>query len=194
MDLCWQSNIFTFQYAIYACHSFSSKEQASFNFMAAGTICSDFGAPKIKSITVSVASPSIFREARELNAMILVFWMLSFNPAFSLSPSSRGSLVPLHFLLIRVVSSAYLRFLIFLPAILIPVCASANLAFRMTYSAYKLNKQGDDIQPWCTPFPIWKKSIVPCLVLTVASWPAHRFLRRQISWSGVLISWRIFHN
>ena len=27
-------------------HSFSSKEQASFNFMAAVTICSDFGAPK----------------------------------------------------------------------------------------------------------------------------------------------------
>ena len=28
-------------------------EQASFNFMAAVTICSDFGAPKIKSDTVS---------------------------------------------------------------------------------------------------------------------------------------------
>ena len=29
-------------------HSFTSKEQASFNFMAAGTICSDFGGPKNK--------------------------------------------------------------------------------------------------------------------------------------------------
>ena len=29
-------------------HSFSSKEQTSFNFMAAVTICSDFGAPKNK--------------------------------------------------------------------------------------------------------------------------------------------------
>ena len=29
-------------------HSFSSKEQVSFNFMAAVTICSDFGAQKIK--------------------------------------------------------------------------------------------------------------------------------------------------
>ena len=37
------------------------------------------------------------------------------------------------------------------------------------YSAYKLNKQGDDIQPWCTPFPIWNQSVVPCPVLTVAS-------------------------
>ena len=40
------------------------------------------------------------------------------------------------------------------------------------YSAYKLNKQGDNIQPWCTPFPIWNQSVVPCPVLTVASWPA----------------------
>ena len=38
------------------------------------------------------------------------------------------------------------------------------------YSAYKLNKQGDNIQPWRVPFPIWNQSVVPCLVLTVASW------------------------
>ena len=48
------------------------------------------------------------------------------------------------------------------------------------YSAYKLNKHGDGIQPWCTPFPLWKMSVVPCLVLTVASWPASRFLRSQV--------------
>ena len=60
------------------------------------------------------------------------------------------------------------------------------------YSAYKLNKQGDDIQPWHTPFPIWNQSVVPCPVLTVASWPAYRFLRRQVRWSGIPISWRIF--
>ena len=44
-------------------------------------------------------------------------------------------------------SSAYLRLLIFLPAILIPVCASSSLAFLMVHSAYKLNKQGDNIHP-----------------------------------------------
>ena len=49
-------------------------------------------------------------------------------------------------------SAAYLRLLIFLPAILIPAWASKNPAFLMMYSAYKLNKQGDNIQPWCTPF------------------------------------------
>ena len=48
---------------------------------------------------------------------------------------------------IRVVSSAYLRLLIFLPAILIPACISSSPAFLMMYSAYKLNKQGDNIQP-----------------------------------------------
>ena len=32
------------------------------------------------------------------------------------------------------------------------------------YSAYKLNKQGDNIQPWRTPFPIWNQSVVPCPV------------------------------
>ena len=48
---------------------------------------------------------------------------------------------------IRVVSFAYLRLLIFLPAILIPACASSSLAFLMMYAAYKLNKQGDNIQP-----------------------------------------------
>ena len=50
------------------------------------------------------------------------------------------------------------------------------------------------MQPWCTPFPIWNQSIVPCPVLTVASWPACRFLRRQVRRSSVPISWRIFYS
>ena len=60
------------------------------------------------------------------------------------------------------------------------------------YSAYKLNKQGDNIRPWRTPFPIWNQSVVPCPVLTVASWPAYRFLKRQVRWYGIPISFRIF--
>ena len=48
------------------------------------------------------------------------------------------------------------------------------------YSAYKLNKQGDNIQPWQIPFLIWNQFVVPCPVLTVASWPAYRFLRKQV--------------
>ena len=96
--------------------------------------------------------------------------------------------------LCKVVSSAYLRLLIFLPAILIPACASSSPAFLVMYSAYKLNKQGDNIQPWHTPFPIWNQSVVPCPVLTVASWTAYRFLKRQVRWSGIPISFRIFHS
>ena len=120
-------------------------------------------------------------------------WVLSqlFHPP--LSPSSRGSSSPL-LSAVRVLSSAYLRLLIFPLAILIPAYASSSLAFHMMYSACKLNKQGDNIQPWCTPFPIWNQSIVPCPVLSVPSWPTYRFLRRQVRWSGIPISWRIFHS
>ena len=149
---------------------------------------------KINSDTVSTVSPSISHEVMGPDAMILVFWILSFKPTFSLSYFtfikrlfSSSSLSA-----IRVVSSAYLRLLIFLPEILIPACASSSPAFHMMYSAYKLNKQGDNIQPWRTPSPIWNQSVVPCLVLAVATWPAYRFLRRQVRWSGIPISWRIF--
>ena len=46
--------------------------------------------------------------------------------------------------------------------------------------------------PWCTLFPILNQSIVPCLVLIVASWPAYTFLRRQVRWSGTPISFKNF--
>ena len=149
---------------------------------------------KIKALTVSIVSPSICREVMGPDAMILVFWMLSFKPTFSLSsvPFIKRLFSYSSLSAIRVVSSAYLRLLLFLLAILVPACASSSPAFHMKYSAYKLNKQGDNIQPWCTPFPIWNQSVVPCSVLTIASWPAYRFLRRQVGWSGIPISFRIF--
>ena len=50
--------------------------------MAAITICSDFGAQENNSDTVSTVSPSISHEVMESDAMILVFWMLSFKPTF----------------------------------------------------------------------------------------------------------------
>ena len=58
-------------------------------------------------------------------------------------------------------STSYLWLGIFLPAILIPAWASSSLAFHVMYSAYELNKQGDDIQPWRTPSPILNQSVVP---------------------------------
>ena len=46
-----------------------------------------------------------------------------------------------------ILSSAYLRLLILFPAILVPACVSSSPVFLMMYSIYKLNKQGDNIQP-----------------------------------------------
>ena len=152
-------------------------------------------APKIKSFTVSILSPSICMKWWDWMPWSSFFecWVLSQLFHSPLSLLSRGSLV-LHFLPTRVLSSAYLRLLIFLLASFDSACASSSLAFHMMYSAYKLNKQGDSIQPWRTPFPIWNQSIFPCPVLTVASWPAYKFLRRQVRWSGIPISFRIFHS
>ena len=151
--------------------------------------------PKIKSLTISTVSSSICHEVMGPDAMILVFWMLNFKPTFSLfSFTFIKRLFSNSLSAIRVVSSAYLRLLIFLPEFLIPACSSSSPAFLMIYSAYKLNKQGDNIQPWCTPFLIWNQSVVPYAVLTVVSWPEYRFLRRQVRWSGIPISWRIFYS
>ena len=125
---------------------------------------------KIKSVSVSIVSPTICHEVMGPDAMILAFWMLSFIPAFSLSSFTFIKMLFSSSLLsaIRLLSSAYLTLLILLLAILILACVSSSLAFVMVYSACKLNKQGDNIQPWRTPFPIWNQSIVPCQVLTVA--------------------------
>ena len=83
--------------------------------------------PKIKSVTVSIVSPSISHEVMGPDAMILVFWMFSFKPTFPLSSFSFiKRLFSSSLSAIRVVSSAYLRLLIFLPAILIPACASSS--------------------------------------------------------------------
>ena len=62
----------------------------------------------------------------------------------------------------------------------------------MRYSACKSNKHGDNIKPCLTPFSILNQSVVPCPVLTVVSWPAHRCLRRQVRWSGSPISFNNF--
>ena len=97
--------------------------------------------------------------------------MLSFKPAFPLSSFTFIKWLFTSSVLsaIRVVSSVYLRLLIFLMEILIPPCDSSSPAFRMMYSTYKLNKQDDHMQPSHSPFPILNQSVVPCLVLTAAS-------------------------
>ena len=114
------------------------------------------------------------------HAMILVFWKLSFKPTFSLSSFTFiKRLFSSLFSAVRVVSSAYLRLLIFLPAILVPACASSSLAFLMMYSSYKLNKQVTIYS-----LDVLLSQFVTSLLFHVQfsySWPAYTFLRRQDS-------------
>ena len=81
---------------------------------------------------------------------------------------------------IMVVLSAYLRLLLFIRAIFLLACDSCSPAFCVMYSAYKFNKQGDNMQPWHTPFPIWNQSVVPCL-----DWPLSSQLLYQW-WSFIM--------
>ena len=108
----------------------------SFNFVSAVIICSDLEPKKIKSVTVSIFSSSIYHEVKKLYSMIFIFWVWHVKPAFSLSSFtfikrlfSSSSLSA-----IRVISSAYMR-LLFILAILILACHSSSLAFQMMYSA-----------------------------------------------------------
>ena len=153
------------------------------------SICSDFGAQENKVSHCFHCFPIYLHEVVGPDAMILVFRMLSFRPTSSFSSFTvikrlfSSSSLPAR----RVVSSAYLRLLIFLPAILIPTYASSSPAFLMMYSAYKFNKHR---HTWRTSFPVWNQSVV----VTVAYWPADRFIKRQVRWSGISISLRIFHS
>ena len=114
---------------------------------------------KIKSVTASTFSPSICHEVIGLDAMmIFIFWRLSFKPAF---PLSSLNLIKRLFgsSSLSAIRMAYLMLFIFLLEILIPALKSSSLAFRIMYSAYKLNKQGDNIKPWQTPFSILNQSV-----------------------------------
>ena len=104
---------------------------------------------KRKSVTVSTVSLSICHEVMGPDAILFVFWMLNISQLFHspLSLSSRGSLVPLCFChkggvicISEVIDIS--------PGNLDSSWASFSLAFHMMYSAHKLNKQGDNRQPW----------------------------------------------
>ena len=155
--------------------------------MSAVIFCSDFGAPQNK---VSHCFPIYFPWSDGTKYHDIHFLNGKFEPDVSLSSFTfikrlfnSSSLSAM-----RVVSSEYVQLLTFLLEIFIPVFTSSSWAFLMMYSAYKLSNQGDNIQPWHTPFLIWNQSFVPCSVLAVATQPAYRFLRRQIRWPGIPVS------
>ena len=132
---------------------------------------------------------SDWTELMRPDAVNLVFWMLNFKPAFSLSSFtlikrlSSSSSLSVEWYLLHIWSCWYFS-----------QQSWSSPAFHMMHSACKVNKQGDKIHPYLTSFPILSQFIVPCPVLTVASWPAYRFIRRQVRWSDISISLRIFHS
>ena len=157
--------------------------------MAPVTICSDFGAQKNK---VWHCFPIYFPWSDGTKCHDLRF--LNVEPTFSLSSFtfirrlfSSSSLSAISMVSSDIWGYWYFSWQSWFQLVLLPT-------FLMMYSAHKLNKQGDNIQPWRTPFPTWNQSVVPCPVLTGASWPAYRFLKRQVRWSGIPISFRIFHS
>ena len=127
-------------------------DQASFNFMAAVTICSDFGAQENKVCHYAHFSSIYLPRSDGTRCHDLSFLNVEFLNVESAFSLSSFIFIRRHFSFsllsaIMEVSSAYLRLLIFLPAILISACASSSLTFHMMYPTYKLNKQGDNIQP-----------------------------------------------
>ena len=128
MDLFWQSNVSLFNMLSRLVITFLPRSKSLLISWLQSPFAVILESPKIKSFTISIVSPSICHEVMGPDVMILVLWMLSFKPTFSLSSFTFIKRLFSSSLLsaIRVVSSAYLRFLIFLPAILILACFSSN--------------------------------------------------------------------
>ena len=122
--------------------------------MAAVTICSDFG---VQEKSVSFHCFPIYlpwSDGTGCHDFSFMNWVLS-QLFYSPLPLSSGDSFSSLLSAISVMSFAYLKYFIFLLAILITAYALSSPAFCIMYSAYKLNKQGDTIQPLGTPFPIW---------------------------------------
>ena len=164
--------------------------------MTAVTIRSDCGAQEKEICHYFHLFPFYLPGGNGARSHDLRFLIFSLKPALSL-PSftlikrlfNSSSLSA-----IRVVSSMYQRLLMFLPSILIPACNSSSPAFPRMCSVYRLNRQGDSRQPCCTSFSILNQSVAPNGVLTVASWPTNRFLRRQVRWPDIPVSLRALHS
>ena len=123
--------------------------------MTVVTICSDLVAPQNKVSHCFHCFPISLLWSDGTRCPNLNFWMLGFKPTFSLSSLtfikrlfSSSSLYP-----IKVMSSAYLRLLIFLLEILIPAYSSSSPAFHMKYSAYmeKAMAPHSSTLAWKTP-------------------------------------------
>ena len=149
---------------------------------------------KIKS-QFPLFPPSISHEVMGPDAMILVCWKLSFKPTFSLFSFTFIKRLFSYSALYHKGGAICISQIIDIS----PGNLDSSLCFIQPNILHNvlcihLNEQGDNIQPGPTPFLIWNQSVVPCPVLSVASWTAYRILRRQVRWSAIPISWKIFHS
>ena len=160
--------------------------------MAAFTIFSDFGAPKNKLSHCFQWFPTYLPWSDGTRCHDLSFLNVELKPTFSFTSFTfikrlfSSSLLSV----IKVVLSAYLGLLIFLPEILIPACASSSPAFLMMWTAYKLNKQDDNIQPWLYSFP----NLEPVSCSMSSSNCCYLTCIQVSQEAGIPISLRIFHN
>ena len=124
-------------YTSSACHNFSSKEQVFFNIMAAVTIHSNFGAQENEICHCFHFFPIYLPWRDGTGCHDLLFMNTEFSASFFtfLFYPHQGLFSSFSLSATEVISSAYLRLLVFLLAILIPACESSNLAFHMIYSA-----------------------------------------------------------
>ena len=161
--------------------------------MAVVTICSGFGAQENKVCHCFHCFPIYLPWSDGTRCQDLHFYMVSFKPAFLLSSFTFIKRLFSSSLLsaIRVVSSGIWGYWYFSQQSWFQLVL--HPAQHFTWCT-PLNKQGDNIQPWCTPLPIFNQSVVLCWILTVASWPTYRFLWRQERSFGIPISLRIFHS
>ena len=158
------------------CHKFPAKKQLSSDFSAAVNIHSDFRPQEEEICHYFHIFPFYLLWSNGARFHDLSFKLVLSLSSFTLikrlfSSSSLSA--------IRVALFVYLRLLMFLPPILIPSYNSSSPGFIMMCSEYRLNKHCDSRQPCHNSFSILNQSVVLYRVLTVASWPTYRFLRRQ---------------
>ena len=111
-----------------------------------------------------------------LDSVVLVFWLLSFKPTFSLSAFSliKRLFSSSSLSATRMVSSAYLKLLIFLPAILIPACDSSSVTKDKPYICVVMTRGG--------------MFLVPRGELSALGWPVETLLYTQFG-NSMVIQW-----
>ena len=136
---------------------------------------------KIKSLTVSTVSQSICYEVMGPDAMILVFWMLSFKSTFSLSSFtfikrlfSSSSLSAIGWCHLHTWGYRYFSQQPWFQPVFHPASVSHDVfCIEVKWAGWQYTARH-------TPFPIWKEFVVSCPVLIAVSWSAYRFLKRQV--------------